>query len=345
MKINLFKHLSKKEQDDIYKIVADLKTRVKSGNLSKKEAFNATKNGKDVNEWINSVEKIEDFYGELIPHLHKKLLTGYKKIIEPFVKEGVLIASNAGTQLGVIRDSSLIPWDDDIDLVMDIRDFNKYKHKIRSRALRNGWFMWTRNWINNKNEVIKKSDQIQIQLFSIRGFKLDFGHFIVNYRPWIDIFPAIRVNEKISKTNRNKISYTLSKLYDSIDPESNITNRLLRNKKIEYESPEYFQMLKSSQEEEKNIIEIKDDLKKIVDKNYYDNSDTLMQLHPATPVFSNFKYVNMEKKIIKMYGNEFEFIVSDNFSEQFLKEYGPNWEQPIKTHIHLILIWFIRFKK
>ncbi len=342
MSIKLYKVLTEAEQEEIYQIVHSIMKRIKSKEITYYQGFLEIKYGQRFKDWINNLERIDEFYAMFLPTLHDRLLKGYKKIFEPLVKKGVVIASNAGTQLGIIRDGGIIPWDDDIDLVMDVKDYNKYKDQLRVKAIFNGWYPWERNWLKNSFKPYKGKNQLWVQYAYSKRLKFDFGKFTSSYFPFIDIFPGIRVDKNISQEDREDISIKLVEYYNSYT--ENMSGRYSKNQKLKNEAPNYFELINSADERMNRNSSKLNALTEVINKHYKKDSEVLMQLHPATPVFSNFDYTNKSKKTISHKGVDYTFVVSDNWKQQFEMEYGPKWNEPRRTHNHFILPWFIKIK-
>lgn len=343
MRIKLHELLNEKQQNDLYEIALDFKKRIKSKEITYAEAFSEIKYGRRMRDWFSSIENIEEVYDSFLPLLHNKLLKAYKKIIEPFIEEGVLIASNAGTQLGLMRDGKIIDWDDDIDLLMDVKDFNKYKSKIRRRALKHGWILWTRDWLDNDLMPRKKNNYIWVKLFSIKGIKLDFGKFKTTFYPFIDIFPGIRVSKKLTQEENEEITLSLVEYYDSCN--RRLIDKLINNKRFEKDANSYHLKLKQL---DKNGICSKENqylLKDVLNK-YYDNKgEMLFQLNVAAPIFETFDYTSRSTKNINIHNENYKFIYADNYIDHFNKEYGQDmWQKPRRTHSHFLLPWFFKFK-
>lgn len=59
----------------------------------------------------------------------------YKEIKEICDKHGLRYFAVAGTAIGVVRHQGFIPWDDDIDIAMPRRDYEKFKQIVKDGGL------------------------------------------------------------------------------------------------------------------------------------------------------------------------------------------------------------------
>ena len=153
---------------------------------------------------MNSTEKYDD---DTLKHLQKVQIKIFKYFIEVCEKNNLTYFIYAGSLLGAVRHQGFIPWDDDIDVIMFRRDFEKLNNIFEKEidddyefinVLNEETYHYTWGRLTLKNTVFKEwwADQ-------------------VDYTPliFIDIFILDNIpNNKIKRFIHKWSSFTLNQL-------------------------------------------------------------------------------------------------------------------------------------
>lgn len=75
---------------------------------------------------IKTIEKLKDYSPDTLRHLHEVQLMILKDFIEFCEKHDIKYFMDGGSLLGCIRHDGFIPWDDDIDIILFRKDYEKF---------------------------------------------------------------------------------------------------------------------------------------------------------------------------------------------------------------------------
>ena len=158
------------------------------------------------------VEQIVD--NEKISILRKFQLVGVEMLDEVHKiceENNIQYWIDAGTLLGAIRHDGFIPWDDDIDICVPRKDYEKLKELFEQGLLPEGIVYedkYTNTWYQDEMNL-KPSF---MKLYYLDHFKGYDHHEDANWKGvFIDIFPVDEVTEEMCKSKKNILIRILSR--------------------------------------------------------------------------------------------------------------------------------------
>lgn len=154
--------------------------------------------------------------------LHEKLLEITKEVIEICDKEKIKYYMIGGTFLGAVRHNGFIPWDDDIDLAMIRRDYERFLKIIEEKLPDNLKLLHYKNNKSIQNHFLKIIDKDNYVIEEVGENKFVENNMFIDIFP-LDSIPDNKLQriifEMITKLKLFKVR--LAKLNDKKDFESN----------------------------------------------------------------------------------------------------------------------------
>lgn len=243
----------------------------------------------------------------------------FKQINDEFISNDIFWWIHSGTLLGAMRNNKFLPWDDDIDMAMTIKEFYSKKELIRKIAEKNNFTLYDR-----KNHL----GMDVCRMFSNERYILEFNGSKYHIMPFIDIMLAAPV-KKMSYMKRkwwkwtNNFNYLFSDFYSVYYRYVRINNKFKKNKwyynfllfilKVIFIPfwflPLYHHIFLSRKAKSNNIDKF----------SLYYNYDNLGIIYN----YNDFYKINFENTFVN---------VNRNFNLELTKRYGKKWkdEPPVE---------------
>ena len=138
-----------------------------------------------------------DITGELLKGLQNTELQILRDVTEFCDKNNIQYFLTSGTLLGAVRHGGFIPWDDDVDIAMPRKDFEKFLQL--SDKLPNDYICQSTRFNPNYPIAITK-----IRKKGTIMKEPVMAHLDINHGIWVDVFPLDRVDrvDKMPKRAR-----------------------------------------------------------------------------------------------------------------------------------------------
>lgn len=150
-----------------------------------------------------------------VKETRKELLLEMLNEIERVTKsEGITYYMGYGSALGAVRNNGLIPWDNDIDIVVKIDEYTTFLEALDKN-------------INSKYEVVYLEKNANYDSFKARVAKKDVHHSVLH----VDIFPMVGVPEnKYKKAVFSKVAYYNYRGYffKKVNPKINFNQDIIK---------------------------------------------------------------------------------------------------------------------
>ena len=233
-----------------------------------------------------------------------------KKIIWICKEENIRYFALDGTLLGAIRHKGMIPWDDDIDIGMPRKDYEKFIYVAEKKLGKEYALMTDKNEEVYTLKVVAKNTQVILHMAG-KPIKANV---------WVDIFPIDGMPETSIVRNFHKLQLLFARMMVQA-PVVRKQVHLKREKRPIYEKILLFLFLKTNLGKNIDIYKWKKRVEKILKKYDYDESKYIVDF------WSAYKFREMFPKEIYGDGRLCEFedfsVMVPVYAEAVLKQlYG-----------------------
>jgi len=238
---------------------------------------------------------------------HKEIMLSILKEFHTYcVKHNIKYSLSGGSLIGAVREGGIIPWDDDIDVILMPEEYEKFEKALKNDKLKfeyigynnmDGYYNPGFKIVDNKTKIIEK------------GKKQNYGVFIDVFR-----YNYIPDNPIIRKFYTIKYKYMLSIIH-GFSPFSKNTNNLLKKMRNRYS-------------ERLNIRDYLNKFYAFLDK--YNKKKTAY-IAPNSIMYS-FKKETQESKYMKEYKtvkfDNIEAMISTDYDALLTKMFGDYMTPP-----------------
>lgn len=139
-----------------------------------------------------------------------KILSEFHKICE---ENNLRYILDYGTLLGAVRHKGFIPWDDDVDVGMPRKDYEKFKEIAPSVLPRNMVFQ------NKETDINYYLPFSKVRIINNNYIEEAHEHFDIFHGPWIDIFVYdYKHDNRIAELEKQSQFNKLNRFYSIITP-------------------------------------------------------------------------------------------------------------------------------
>lgn len=153
---------------------------------------------------------------EELHQVHYEMLYKFGDYCE---KHSLNYVLHGGTLLGAVRHDGIIPWDDDVDVIMDIKSFNKLVKLLKKEPV-DGLFL---QWLNSDKKYAYNYSK-----FRMNGTEMkDWPYYRINVHNgvWMDVFvyldkPKTNFGVRIQENLLKLFAFTGAMLVYKVEPGS-----------------------------------------------------------------------------------------------------------------------------
>ncbi len=210
---------------------------------------------------------IENTYGT--QEAHAKLLEMLKDFHSFCVKNNISYSLTGGSLLGAVRHNGFIPWDDDVDVILDRENYNKFVECISSPAYTGEYKLNKILWIHR----LQKNEE------NTSGFSPTIDLFVVDNSPENSIKRKLKVIKLkiLQGMMKEKINYkNFSLPYKICLFATHIFGKLFT---YNFKWKRYVAISKSSNKNETPFVSVYNDLFKYISLRYPSSMMKNLSLH------------------------------------------------------------------
>lgn len=130
----------------------------------------------------------------MLSKIQAKLLEMLKWFHDYCIKNGITYYAVGGTMIGAMRHKGFIPWDDDIDIVLPRKDYNKLIRTLTS--IKDGYVLES-PYSGNNDYLYSYS-----KLYDTRTTLMEKTRTLCKRGVYIDVFPLDGVGNSIEEANK-----------------------------------------------------------------------------------------------------------------------------------------------
>ena len=147
-----------------------------------------------------------------------------KQIVDICSKENIKYFAVGGTALGAVRHQGFIPWDDDIDLAMPRKEYERFL-KVAPKYLPDNMFLQTH--LSDERYPLNFA---KLRRSDTTFKEASYASMNINHGVYLDIFPLDGyTNSKLFKLKNKLLNMRVYTAFDCYEPPKNFFKRQLRN--------------------------------------------------------------------------------------------------------------------